>query len=236
MKRSRVSACCALGLGAVLFASPASAQEEEEATAEAENIAVPAAAPPRPARGLAKTPPPPTESYAWHILAADAASLGTGIAFAVTVPGEDDDAMKRAKTTVAVGGFGAYFVASPIVHAAHGRLAVGAGSLALRVLGVPASAMTGALVIGMICPDGKSRDWGCLSSAVLGFGVGLVGGVVAVTSIDAGLLAREPANKDERKDHVEEPSKTKSAKAQIRLFPRLDPVSKSASLGLGGTF
>jgi hypothetical protein len=118
--------------------------------------------------------------YGWQTLITDGAALG--IALLAT------DASSNSQTTLAVlAGGGSYLLGAPIIHAAHGRLGVGVGSLGLRVGAPIAGAMVGATLEGCGAFAGEEDPDSCDRPMLVGFGLG----VAAAIAVDASLLARE---------------------------------------------
>jgi len=219
-----------------LMTRSASAEDEREEEIIGESIAIPPAPKPAVPKPPAPQPPPPMESYAWQTLVADGASLGLGTTFLVSAASSELRDTASTNYALAGGAFGSYVFASPLIHAFHGRWEAAAGSLALRVLGVPLFAAGGAVLGTVICPGGGNRDWGCLTPAVYGFGAGLVVGVVSVSTVDAMFLAKEPMKLDTPKADRPVAKAPKPYKPSIQFVPSVDPFTKTASVGLGGTW
>jgi hypothetical protein len=160
-------------------------------------------------------PPPTYRSYRIQIAAADLATLGAGFTLLLTSGGENPGVL------AGLGLLGAYFVASPIVHVAHGRFAAAAASFGLRAVGVPLAGAVGLGLGSALCND-RGSDYSCSIHAVFTGALGVTAGLVAATAIDAEYLARE---------EVPRPSKT-----SFRLLPSLDPRNRSATLAAAATF
>lgn len=132
-----------------------------------------------------------TRWYGWQILLADLASVGA----VVVTPATEGKSLYL--------GAGGFALGGPIVHVAHGRPAIGAASLGLR-LGVPLLAAAAGLYVGgetaVKCTpsaaDGGCDDvFGAAGAALAGGFLGLLGGMVAASAIDIGLLAHEPVER-----------------------------------------
>lgn len=116
---------------------------------------------------------------------------------------------------LAVVGLGGLALGGPIVHFAHGRPGAALGSLALRV---------GLFVAGKFIGDGC----GGVYVGALG---GLIGVVGAIT-LDAALLAHgeDPRSSGERSTRA-------TGKPHVTsVLATFDPHTRSASIGLGGSF
>ena len=149
-------------------------------------------------------PRPPVEvitSYGWQIVLADLGGLlGTGLLGGAGVDG---------LALVAP-----YFLASPIVHVAHGNTSTAFGSLGVH-LGMP--------VVGIIVAAVATRTAGHQSEGegLAAIAVGAMGGMVAATVIDAAFLAHS----------------TVEAPPQVALVPTIAVArAGGATVGLAATF
>lgn len=132
-------------------------------------------------------------SYAGQTILVDAigASLfGGGLLLAAEDSG--------ASVALSLLGLGTYALGAPIVHGAHDRWGAATGSFFLRILVVPVAGLAGGAVGAKACPSGSegedtgigiARGVGCF---VRGAAVGGLLGMVAVSAVDATLLANEP--------------------------------------------
>lgn len=135
--------------------------------------------------------------YGWQTLIADGASI-------VTVP---------------LGGVGVagYFLAAPVVHAAHGRWGIAAADVGVRV----ALPLTGCYV-GAALSDDRGEFAG-LGECILGGALGITGAI----ALDAALFAREDV----------EVAPKKKERGHLAWTPTLAPRKEGGvSIGLGGTF
>lgn len=165
-----------------------------------------------------------TPGYAEQTLLADGASVALVVTGAL-VSGSNNDA-GAALSVVGVGGFG---LASPIIHAAHGRWDRAGISLAMRVLGVPLAGATGALVGAAAWHDslpGDERGYSSLRGLVVGGLVGFGVGAITIAAVDAAVLARG----------TRRVGTTAPANASLQILPSIDPARRSASFGVVGTF
>jgi hypothetical protein len=215
----RRAATLSVFLGLSTSATVAAAQVET--TPDLAAPAAPASAQPEPAEPA--QPPAPTaratESswYGWQVMIADAASIammGSGLA--------------ARNAPIGYLGLGGYLVAAPIVHGAHGRVGVGFASFGLRA-GLPmVGAMLGYAAAGSCSREEQEKLLGCFfhgwGEAVAGGLVGAAGAVV----IDAALLAHETRP-------IAQPREDGIPKV-TSVSPSYDPRTRSAALGLGGTF
>ena len=160
-----------------------------------------------------------SEWYGWQTLTVDGASLATTFSGAVT-------------PALAVVGLGGLVLGAPIVHLAHERPVAALGSLGLRTLLPLAGMATGYLAAGSCTEQRQPGD--ILGPCFLhGVGEAAVGGVIALglgIALDTTLLARETREV--------EPATTGSA-TTLRVqsvAPSFDPATRTASVGVGGTF
>jgi hypothetical protein len=144
--------------------------------------------------------------YGWQTLATDGAALTALVLSAST--DQDGSALLGL-------GLAAYVLGGPIVHMAHDRAGVGAGSLGMRI-GAP-------LLGGAIgskaanCRDETDRGIFCGIGEIA---VGILIGAGTAIAIDAAVLAREPA-----------PDSTRP-----RIVPGLALTPERRALVLNGTF
>ena len=107
-----------------------------------------------------------------------------------------------------------YFLASPIVHVAHGNTGTAFGSLGVHV----GSPVAGMIVAAMVCKMSGSTSQGDVFTAL---GLGATGGMVAATIIDAAFLAHS----------------TVEASSQVALVPTVSVArAGGATVGLAATF
>jgi hypothetical protein len=165
------------------------------ATAQMDASSVPPApGPPDPSPPGSQAPPsgvpaaretlPPAEPrresrwYGWQTLIADGGWLTMALVSRATHSEE-----------LLLASIGGYALGAPAVHAAHGRVQVGFGSLAIRLL-MPL--VTGAVGYSLdppkACADNESV---CNDDDGSGLGLGLVLGITAAIAFDAAVLARE---------------------------------------------
>jgi hypothetical protein len=145
---------------------------------------------------------PPTESYGAPIYLADGAALVT-----MTV------GISKSSTTVGGIGIAMYALGGPIVHLAHGEPLRAVGSLAMRAVLPPLLGLAG-YGLGKVV-GGSGSDW-----YVLLLGVGLLGGIVTTSILDATYLAKREV-------------KTSSS---WRVTPTVAIDAKSLHAGLFGSF
>lgn len=145
-----------------------------------------------------------SESYASGVLAAD------GLAALALVGGVVVQSERAVGLSLAT-----YLLGAPIVHFAHGELWRGVGSGALRIGSPMVLGLTGFMLGG-----GGSKHGNLVPSAVLG-GLGLVGGVLAASVLDAALLANH-----EVKREVD----------VVRIVPQVNVTAAGAEAGVAGTF
>lgn len=160
---------------------------------------------------------PETKSYALQTLAADGASIATVVSGAAIgqTPG-------AAMSIVGVAG---YALATPIIHGLHHNWDRAAGSLGMRVLGIPVATIGGALVGLAACPtpktDGAAIAIGAVCAGVGGVaGAGL--GAIVISAIDAVAFANEKV--------------PRAPASGVTVAPTFDASARGASVGLGGSF
>jgi hypothetical protein len=170
-----------------------------------------AASPDAAAAPPAPAAPPPAARRQWYgyqTLIVDGASL-------VTAP--------------IVVGLGGLVLGGPIVHLVHHRPLAALASLGLRTALPTAGAYIGLSAAGT-CHD-KQEPGRLLGSCFMhGFSELIVGGLVGATiaiAVDASTLAFETDAPEDRESGV--PHVTS-------LVPSIDPLTRSASVGLAGTF
>jgi hypothetical protein len=189
----------------VLAAEPADAGSDDVGPSVSDRPAEPKTNP--------ETERPKYKTYKEQVVIADVTSLGLGLTTAVLSDG-DSDALR-----LALGFTALWFVASPVIHAVHGRPLAAVASLAMRTIGVPVVTMAGIALGSALC-DGQT--YGCVVSIGLFGGLALIGGIAATTALDAEYLAKE---------EVRRPTS-----ASVRVLPSVDPLTRSVSLGAGVTF
>lgn len=186
------------------------------------------AAAPRPAPATARTPhatslalAPPTESYwyGWQTATSDAASI------AVILAGS---AMHAPLLSYA--GAGGVLFGAPAVHIANGRAGVGFGSLGLRVVLPVMGAVIGYSAAGSCQEDPRSTQ--LLGNCFLhGIGEAALGGLIGVGSamvIDATALTFG-------RREISEPRESGMPRV-TSVAPSYDPLTRTASVGMGGRF
>jgi hypothetical protein len=217
--RCAVGLVCCIAIGACAR----SANAQVETTPEFTPAPPPAPAPTAAAEPVSVAPvsafaseDAKTESYwyGWQTLTADGLSIATMMAGgAIKAPG------------LSYVGAGGLFLGAPIVHFANARVGAGFGSLGLRV-GMPTlGAMIGYAAAG---PCHDQSGFGCIFH---GWGEAIVGGLIGMggaIALDASVLAH-----GERE--VEHPRETGLPRV-TSVAPSFDPLSRTASVGMGGTF
>ena len=116
----------------------------------------------------------------------DAIGYGLGAYFAASNPRTDDGEKIPPALGLWVGAYTVGLIAAPITHFVHGNAGKGFGSLGLRLLVGPLGAVVG--LMGF-CAATAGSD-GCTE---VGAVWGLLGGGMAVSLLDALVLAHEPA-------------------------------------------
>jgi hypothetical protein len=167
--------------------------------------------------GLPPTPTPPRapcesqpkQWYGWQTLL-----VGAGSVILMALPS-------------AVGVF-TYALGPPIVHTAHGRWATGLGSFGLRV-GLPFLLGLSGLMIGALSPSASNNPGAIIEGGILG----LAGGMVAASAIDAAWLAWEPVRASD--------GATSGRLPPLTVIPMIAlPVGSehgyARGLGIAGTF
>lgn len=136
-----------------------------------------------------------------------------------------DGAALLAAPIAPAAGVGLYLVGAPLVHATHGRFGTAAGSFGLR-LGAPlVGGVTGIVLWGLGSDCGFDGPELCGLGSVLYGAVGAGLGVITAVTLDASLLAREPA-----------PPQAKRTSA-ISFRPSASPRRDGGlDVGLGGTW
>lgn len=161
--------------------------------------------------------------YGGYLLAADGASLLVGLTGVLAPP-------------MALVGFGGYLVVAPIVHWSRGHVGKGFASLGLRV-----GALTGGTVLGYALAEPRCKgDFAGLCALVYVVPL-VVTGMVAATTVDAAVLAREdvePATREARADRATgEARRAPPAKRPaITVVPTLAITPTVQQAGVGGTF
>jgi hypothetical protein len=152
-----------------------------------------------------------THWYGWQTLLADGASFTLLFSSLASDSGQALPAL----------GLGAFLLGGPVIHLAHDRGGVAAGSLALRV-GLPVAGG----FIGLKASECKRvNDYSCDDpgeglAVVVGTFLGASVGALVASGIDAAALAQ----------------KTTPRRAGVQLTPELTPVSGGLRAGLRGTF
>jgi hypothetical protein len=152
-------------------------------------------------------------SYAGHTLAADGAALG-----AMLLGGAG-----QAVPLITMG-LGLYVLGAPTVHMVHDRAGVGLGSLGLRVGAPLLGAAIG--VAAADCPSARD-DNGFNYCGLDEAAVGVLLGMAAAVTIDAAVLAHEPAKKR---------APGRIASVRPRLAPSVALTPEKRALVLSGTF
>jgi hypothetical protein len=156
--------------------------------------------------------------YGEQTLLADAASVALVIAGVVASRPDSSNGSREAGNVLVDIGGGGYFLAAPIVHAAHGHWDSGAVSLGLR-FGLPLGGMVVGGLFGLaVCGDSSGERIPC---PVVATGLGAVAGAIAVPFVDAFALAYEP-----------EPR----ASDKPTLAPTFSLVRGGGNVGLAGRF
>ncbi len=161
--------------------------------------------------------------YGGYLLAADGASLLVGLTGVLAPP-------------MALVGFGGYLVVAPIVHWSRGHVGKGFASLGLRV-----GAVTGGTVLGYALAEPRCKgDFAGLCALVYVVPL-VVTGMVAATTVDAAVLAREdvePATREARADRGKGEARraTPTKRAAITVVPTLAITPTVQQAGVGGTF
>lgn len=150
--------------------------------------------------------------YGWQTLMVDGVSL-------LVMPVVAAKAESTSALYLVVGG---YALGGPVVHLAHGEIGRAAGSLGLRV----AMPFLGALAGVMVQGDCRG-DFGCISGAIIGGGLGVVAAVV----IDSAVLAYE------RVEDEPAVAKTPPKRSGVALSPLAGPRKEGGfDVGVGGVF
>ncbi len=168
-----------------------------------------------------EAPPSPARSwYGYQTLIVDGASLLTTPVFV---------------------GLGGFVLGAPIVHLVHGRPVAAVGSLGLRALLPIGGAFVGQSMAGR-CHDthrqsaasGAERNVGddllgpCFMHGFTELAVGAAVGLSVAVAIDAAFLAY---------DDRAPPKPARSGTPRLTsIAPSIDPITRSASVGVGGTF
>jgi hypothetical protein len=183
---------------------------------------------------VADKAPAETVWYGWQTLTTDAASLAlAGLSLASDGPGSE--------RVFGVTAASAFVLGAPIVHAAHGNLGRGVGSLALRV-GMPALGLVVGVLVGSALPTSNTGTFSDLDNAVsnIAYGVlvGTLVGAAGASAIDAGALAREKLPATSR-----EASASRGALRPLQMTPtfavareRGDTPGTRAVVGVAATF
>ncbi|MEO5768459.1 MAG: hypothetical protein ABIS92_08915 [Polyangia bacterium] len=111
-------------------------------------------------------------SYGGQIVLGDVLGLALSVAVAVATSG---NSLALAP----------YFLASPVVHGIHGDPGRGVGGFLIHVLSPIAGAVVGVAIDRSSCSSGEEF------CGLAGAGLGLLGGMIAATVIDAAVLARD---------------------------------------------
>ncbi len=200
--------------------APAFAQEENATPAPSGTAFTPYAQPQPVARRSMSTR---SRWYGWQTLIADGASI-------LGVPTVAGVTKAEPVAWLAVAG---YFLATPIIHAAHRRVGIGLGSLGLRV----AMPLAGA-GIGLLTTGGCSRE--LCSIPIL---VGAAAGGLGAIALDAAALAYEDEDEEQENDAVAAPPRAVAQRTRTPLHqrsfswaPSISPQAGGLSLGAAGAF
>lgn len=207
MSRVARRSCLAGLVLAIALATSAHARADEPAPAEV------SASPPAVAGGQRRVQlEEETEWYGWQTLIAD----GTSVLILPIVAGVTQSPTLGG---IAVGG---YFLAPPIIHGAHGRWAMFAASLGLRVV-MP--------VVGGLLGAAAEGDCGGDLCIPVGAAIGVAVGVLGAIALDASLLSYETVDADPR-------YRGRSRKpGDLAWSPTIAPRKEGGfTLGLGATF
>ena len=169
-------------------------------------------------------PPPPYRApvryekvwYGWQTLVADALSIAV-----IAAGGAADESQ------VVGGGIGAFLLATPIIHMAHGNVGQGFGSIGIRLL-LPLTAFGIGALAGLIGTAGDSvSDTG--EDVLRGAFYGLLVGVAGCAIIDAAAFAYT-------KEKVEPAALRLRPERRFTLAPSFRLRAGGGALGLAGTF
>lgn len=162
--------------------------------------------------------------YGGYVLAADGASLLVGLSGVLAPP-------------MALVGFGGYLVGAPIVHWSRGHVGKGFASLGLRV-----GAITGGTVLGYALAEPRCKgDFAGLCALIYVVPL-VVTGMVAATTVDAAVLAREdvepPAREARASGATGEPRRAPppAKRPALTVVPTLAITPTVQQAGVGGTF
>lgn len=156
--------------------------------------------------------------YGYQTLIADAAAVGIGFSSAALGAGG------------AIASAGTYLLAPPIIHIVHGNPAMFAASLATRVLSPALGGVTGFAIGAAVDGCSGGGDFVC-GAPIGGALIGVVGGFLAASALDAALYSREPGS--------EQPTSERAAKGwdgKPRVTPNVSPSANGATVGVGGVF
>jgi hypothetical protein len=123
-----------------------------------------------------------------------------------------------------------YVAGGPIVHFAHGHVAKGFGSAALR-LGLPF--VGGLFGLGLAAASCSNNGSGCFDNTIVDVGVGIILGFIAAPIIDAAALAFDEAP---RKAHEARLSTPVLRLTPTATLPRDATGRTTPTLGVSGTF
>ncbi len=157
--------------------------------------------------------------YGWQTMSADGASL------AVVALGASTGA-----SVVTWAGIGGLVLGAPLVHVANKRGEIGAVSLGLRIALPLLGAGIGYASAGSCYEDPNSHEFlgHCFLHGLNEAAAGLLVGLASASIIDASALSygrRETAKPQE------------TAKLRVTaVAPSYDPLTRTASLGMGGSF
>ncbi|MDB4933212.1 MAG: hypothetical protein JWP87_184 [Labilithrix sp.] len=127
-------------------------------------------------------------------------------------------------------GIGGLVLGAPIVHLVHDRPYAALASLGLRTVLPVVGGYLGLSAAGTCHEQRESGDFlgPCFLHGFDELVIGALVGVSIAVAVDASVLAYEPARAAEQ--HVSDRPRVTS------VAPSIDPITKSASVGLGGTF
>ncbi|HEY8087124.1 MAG TPA: hypothetical protein VIF09_04750 [Polyangiaceae bacterium] len=191
-----------------------------------------------PAPARTDAPAPASTWYGYQTLATD------GVALALLIPAATSG-VSATQQGFGVGSLVMYGVAAPIVHFSHGHVGKGFLDLALRA-GIPIATgfIGGAIAVaepapGCGTPSGCEPFGGAMQE-LAGIGLGVMIGVATAVTIDATVIAREPAQQDAAVDRPEPPPPpprptTATIAPTFDLAPERTGGTR-ATVGVVGTF
>jgi hypothetical protein len=175
--------------------------------------------------------------YGYQTLATD------GVALALLIPAMTSN-VSATQQGFSVGALVMYGAAAPLVHFSHGHVGKGFLDLALRA-GIPvATGFIGGAIAAAEPAPGCGTPSGCAlfggaMQELAGIGIGVMIGVATAVTIDATVIAREPAQQDGTMDRPEPPPPPRPTTAKIAPTFDLAPErtgGSRATVGVVGTF